>query len=161
MKRTILVMLIKLIATPCFAQEIETDGLFSIEGTEWRCVGVEFKLLPFTNSPPMSIELIDETVYFTERSIQTSSGNIGILQEMDTYLDFLVFSVAWGVSGINVFWHASDDVSFMVLQPTIGVGIFSSIIRLRFPGGGKRIVGFGFGFMFKIDDDDWTPPDVE
>ena len=43
---------------------------------------------------------IDDTVYFTERSVQTTSGNIGILDDVDTYLDFLVFSVAWGrISG--------------------------------------------------------------
>ena len=36
MKRTILVVLMSVvIVTPCFAQEIEPDGLFSIEGTRW------------------------------------------------------------------------------------------------------------------------------
>lgn len=36
MKRTILVaLMIVMLATPCFAQEVEPDGMFSIEGTSW------------------------------------------------------------------------------------------------------------------------------
>jgi hypothetical protein len=33
---TLAVLLVVMVATPCFTQELETDGLFSIEGTLWR-----------------------------------------------------------------------------------------------------------------------------
>ena len=37
MKRKILVVLMAvMVATPCLAQEVEPDGLFSIEGTAWQ-----------------------------------------------------------------------------------------------------------------------------
>ena len=36
MKKTILVVLMAvMLTTPCLAQEIETDGIFSLEGTRW------------------------------------------------------------------------------------------------------------------------------
>jgi len=36
MKRTILVMLmVVIIVTPCFAQEIGPEGIFSLHGTKW------------------------------------------------------------------------------------------------------------------------------
>jgi hypothetical protein len=144
MKKTILVVLLAvMIATPCFAQEIETDGLFSLEGTEWRRIGVAIR----TAIPPF--RLIDDTVYFTDRSVQTTSGTIGILEDVDTYLDFLVFSVAWEA---RVFHTA-----MMILQPAIGVGVFSGLVydMGSHLGSPIRLVGVSFGVMFKIDDDDW------
>ena len=151
MKKSILVMLlVVIVATPCLAQEIEPDGLFSIAGTEWRRIGVKIIWRPSYTSEPF-ISLYDETVYFTDRSIETSTGNIGILQYAFPYLDFLVFSVAW-----------SQLFEIMVLQPTLGVGMFSFI---DYVGAGYPTIiipiGVAFGFMFKIDDDDWTPPEDE
>ena len=44
MKKTILaVLMVVMIATPCFAQEVEPDGLFSIEGTKWRVCTILFQ----------------------------------------------------------------------------------------------------------------------
>ena len=41
MKKTILVvLLVLLVSVPCAAQEIEPDGLFSIEGTKWLIMSV-------------------------------------------------------------------------------------------------------------------------
>ena len=156
MKRTLLALLmIVMITTPCFAQEIETEGLFSIEGTTWKCIGVAIQIL----EPPF-ISLYNETVIFEDRTVQTTSGNIGILQYGYPPLDFLVLSVARAVLYEGAFRR---DYATMVLQPTIGVGMFSSIIREvdRYSRIDKRFIGFGFGFMFKVDDDDWTPPEGE
>ena len=37
MKKTIIaILMVVMVATPCFAQEVETDGLFSIDGTLWE-----------------------------------------------------------------------------------------------------------------------------
>ena len=143
MKKTILVVImVVMIATPCLAQEIEPDGLFSLEGTEWRRIGVAIR----TAIPPF--RPIDDTVYFTDRTVQTTSGTIAIIWDVDNYLDFLVLSVAWGGS----IYHRA----MMILQPAIGVGVFSGLVydmsRITSP---PRLVGVSFGVMFKIDDDDW------
>ena len=142
MKKTILlVLMVALLATPCFAQEVETDGLFSIEGTTWRRIGVAISI----GDPPF-ISLYDDTVSFTYQS-----GNI--------YHDFLVFSVA-----------SDHSLSFMILQPTIGVGVYSQLVwieqqlyqpqAMNLPHMGTippLDFGLNFGFMFKVDDDNWTP----
>ena len=121
MKKTILVLLMALVfATPCLAKEIETDEIFSLAGTEWRCIGVGVQIPPVKRT---FIHLYDETVDFSERSIFTTSGNIGILQWVDTYLDFLVFSVAWDRDGQK---HSTTHL-FAVMQPAAGVGMFLSI----------------------------------
>jgi len=145
--------MVVMFATPCLAQELETDGLFSIAGTTWRCIGVRiirFSFLYLGSGSEPGIELYDETVSFTDRSVLTSSGNIGILQDVDTYLDFLVFSVAF-----------HSRLGTMVLQPALGVGIFNSIIQGTMCWQGCATwpipIGMVFGYMFKIDDDDWTP----
>jgi hypothetical protein len=138
MKKTILAVLMAvLIATPCFAQEIETDGLFSIMGTEWRRIGIVFYWSGdmITEVPPY-IRPIDDTVYFTDQ-----------LERYGQYLELGVFTVIW--NGLE---------SIMILQPTIGVGMFYGYRRrfvytmgFRFP------IGVEFGFMFKNDDDDLKP----
>jgi len=155
MKKTILVVLmVILVATPCFAQEVETDGFFSIEGTTWGCIGVRNSWFEFLLGDPF-MSLYYELVYFTDRSVQTSSGNIGILGNVDTYSDFLLFSVAW--RGSNRF---ASYPGFMILQPALGVGMFNSIIWWSFcwgAGCGDPIpIGVNFGYMFKVDDDDWS-----
>ena len=48
MKKTILVVLMALmITTPCFAQEVEPEGFFSIEGTLWQALSMGVQILPF------------------------------------------------------------------------------------------------------------------
>ena len=145
MKRTILAISMAIvIATPCFAQEIESDGLFSIEGTEWMRIGVAIQIL----EPPF-ISLYHDTVRFTDLS--------GII-----YQDFLVFSVV-----------SEMRYSFMVLQPAIGIGFYGQLIWIAMPSRGSSALfngpvppirfGLNFGFMFKIDDNLLPPeePDVE
>jgi len=144
MKKTILVVLmVVMIATPCFAQGVETDGLFSIVGTEWRCIGVAVYFgFPFW-------DVLDYTVYFTERSVESSSRTIGILQNVDTYRDFLIFSVAWYRSFSR---PQETDGSIMILQPALGVGTFSAWTRYYSSSTERLHLGrVGFGFMFKID----------
>ena len=48
MKRAILVVLtVALVITPCFAQEVETEGLFSLDGTLWRLYDVGYAIYPY------------------------------------------------------------------------------------------------------------------
>ena len=151
LKRTILVALIAvMMTTPCFAQEEEMDEIFSIAGTEWRCIGVGLQIPP-VNRP--LIHLYDETVDFSERSVFTASENIGILQWVGSYLDFLVFSVAWD--------SQSDKTSishlFMVMQPALGLGMFFEVTRSsrdpKIPYWGIFIpwVRISTGIMIKIN----------
>ena len=47
MKKTILVVIMAiLIATSCFAQEVEPDGIFSLHGTVWQAEQVLWLLPP-------------------------------------------------------------------------------------------------------------------
>ena len=133
MKRTILALLmVALAATPCFAQEIETDGIFSIFGTQWSCIGVSISC-----SLGCRPSFFDETVWFTDRTIETSSGTIGILQYVDTYRDFLVLSVAWDgdrwLPDCNVGNAYYVEAAIYVMQPTVGIGTFlKRSIRCRY-----------------------------
>jgi hypothetical protein len=148
-KIILLVVLVVVISIPCFAQEVETDGIFSIGGTAWKCRG-----LKVTWAQPF-IELYDETVYFTDKSVETTSGNIGILRDVDTYLDFLIFSVAWGeISRWGDPWMYQYTMEgIMILQPAIGLGTFSSLIWKPTPTAIRLITGVVFGYMIKC------PPD--
>ena len=48
MKKTIsAVLMVVIVSTPCFAQEIEPDGLFSIDGTEWQISPIGVVIFPF------------------------------------------------------------------------------------------------------------------
>lgn len=48
MRKSILVVLIAVMITiPCFAQGIEPEGNFSIEGTEWQALPTGLQILPF------------------------------------------------------------------------------------------------------------------
>ena len=135
----ILVMLITLIATPCFAQEIEPDGIFSIEGTTWWCIGIAF----YSSEP--FIRPFDDTVYFPDL-------------EGRYYGDFLVFSIGLGQFYTSYPYYGSG---IGILQPTIGIGMFELLMWKQIYTS-ATLVGVGFGLMFKIDDDDWwLPPEVE
>jgi hypothetical protein len=127
---------------------VEPDGLFSVAGTRWECIGISF-------GPNQPIIPVDYIVWFSERTVRTSSGKIGVLGDVRTYLDFLVFSVAW--RGANLF---APYPGFMILQPALGVGMFSSL-RWQKAYQYRVFLGVEFGVMFKIDDDDWAPPEVE
>ena len=140
MKKTIVMLMVVMVATPCLAQEIKPEGLFSIEGTEWMYIAVGVAYWP----PPFFL-LYNDILRFTNRSVQISSGNIDIPFVCDCYLDFLVFSVA-----------LEPLVGIMILQPVLGVGMFAGIAWdcdfvtesyvscfLPLP------VGVKFGYMFK------------
>ena len=59
-KAVLTVLMLVVIVTPCFSQELEPDGLFSIEGTEWMCIGLAFLI-----SPPFIMPVVS-TFSFTD-----------------------------------------------------------------------------------------------
>ena len=119
MQRTILVVLIVLvIAKPFFAQLVEPDGLFSMEGTRWGYCGTgPVSNFPFIGGGCFSLDFYEGTVYWCagENSCKARPGW--------SYYDYLAVSILAGTYSIessNPNW--STIVASMQL---IGIGIFT------------------------------------
>ena len=55
MKKTILAILTAvMVATPCFANEIEPEGIFSLHGTLWQALPIGLQIFPFPIVMPLS-----------------------------------------------------------------------------------------------------------
>ena len=146
MRNTILgILIVTLVATPCFAQEVEPDGLFSIGGTLWR-FGTE---ITFSTRPPfLHINNINAELGFHQGTIYRCSEDDCKLLPDVSYMDSPVLSIAYSFD--------SFGFGLIVLQP-IGLGI-TTYFGTFFPGG----PGFFYSItmMFKVEDN-WTPPGVE
>ena len=115
MKKGILaVLIILMVAIPSLAQEVEPDGLFSINGTLWSYdesyFGVGGGGLYFIR---YYLGFHDGTVYY-------SAGPMGIpddflVSDEAIYLDFIAFSI--------FFMRRSTAFVGGVLYPAIGVGL--------------------------------------
>ena len=156
MKKTILALIIVVIAsTPCLA-EVETEGLFSLDGTLWRIFAVEF-----TNNyfPPLHI-VSDSMIGFYQGREWGWSDNCydhGCQYGASHYADLGLISVAWYVN-IGSFWN----YYLAIVQPAIGFGLFTwgdMNCGLSFAGFSCNWA-YGIGMMYKINDD-WTSPGVE
>ena len=153
MKKTtlavLIVLMVALVATPCFAQEVEPDGMFSIEGTLWR----SHEILFFT-FPPFVIVGSDEMGFYKGKVYyyKTYGGQYFPI-ERSSYIDLLMVSIAYGIEGIL----GEGRMSLAIMQPIgIGVRISSGIINFS----PLKIPFFTIGTLYKIEDG-WTPPDVE
>ena len=106
MKKTILVMLMAvMIATPCLAQEIEPEGIFSVHGTIWQ------QYLQITILPIPSIHSTDFKRHFY-------GGRVYDHDEVYTrgfYVDLLAVSFSFYFSP----W--GNEIGIML--PAIGRGI--------------------------------------
>jgi len=81
MKKTILVVLIMIaVATPCFAQEVEPEGFFSIEGTLWQALSMGVQILPFPSLVSLDWEFgfYGGKKYFFSTATHLSAGG-GVL----------------------------------------------------------------------------------
>ena len=131
-RKSILVSLIAvMIATPCLAQEVEPDGLFSIEGTEWRGVGF-----------PLGIQM---ALRFYEGNIYLNLGvpwSPSVILTLDgTYLDLLVVSFFEGTSS------SGRTTVFGMMQPT-GIGVVVLIRRSE-----TSLPKIDIRMLIKVDDD--------
>ena len=152
MKRTILVVIIvALVVTPCFAQEIEPERIFSIEGTLWR--GWFIGLLtfpPFVRIPGSgSIGFHQETVYFCSETTECTPSS-GYNNFIDSPLGSIVFDTYFEVGNLGF--------ELIILQP-FGFGVLMS------SGCSKAEDSFVtctslMGILFKVEDN-WTPPEPE
>ena len=142
MKRTVLVVLMALVfATPCFAQEVEPDGLFSIEGTRWRTCGISatIELLGFQGFN-FNIGCSRTSYGFYEGKVYSCNAlNFCLPQEPSAYIDTPLVSIAYiGQSFLQ-------DLYLFIMQ-TSGFGVYTRLYSLVLGG------GFETGIMFKVDD---------
>ena len=152
MKKTILLVLMAVIlATPCFAQEVEPEGIFSVDGTLWSLCYIEFGLAGFEFTSSMdctSVGYYQDKVYWCEEGSFCSATNM--------------FYIDLGLVGITYISVLGNGLAIM--QPSIGLGVYSQIgfspgdcaPRYCLPPS----FGISIGIMFKTDDN-WTPPEVE
>ena len=139
MKRTIIVLLVALmVATPCLAQEIEPDGLFSIDGTKWQALPIGLQIFPLPG------------IWETDGLEFGFYGGEG-------YIDMLVFSIFnTGYSLSTCLTGGGSTSYFGILQP-IGIGIVVELYVSSSPGVPAML---NIGFLIKISND-WEPPEVE
>ena len=162
MKKTILVLLMAvMIATPCFAQEVEPEGLFSVDGTLWIWCEVGFaSYRPFFSTNWRELGFYKGKVY--------DCNPPGFDNPNYSYVDSLVFSVAYGIDKYPTTGGAAVDYFLAIMQPAIGLGVCTGL-QLGFIIGGCGLHGcvpsmlyfkYTIGIMTKIDDN-WIPPEIE
>lgn len=144
MKKTILAVLMAvLIATPCFAEEVEPEGIFSLEGTLWNVCSVFFPPLD-----PYGIEVTCDLDYGFHHGIVYGCKNAGLgyscWQTHVKYIDTPVISILYGVT------LTPPSILLAILQ-TSSFGVLTAYMPP---------ISFWLGIMSKTDDN-WTPTEVE
>ena len=151
MKKPILVILMAImIATPCLAQEIEPEGIFSIEGTLWSItsIGVSI-LLPF-------VGIVNSNLGFYQgEAYRYSTDGYASRMGESFYIDYPVVSIAFFSYG-----SCGERYVLALMQPS-GFGVITSIgVYGGYGYGCSAYAEYTIGVMTKIQDD-WTPPEVE
>ena len=146
MKKTFFVVLMAvMVATPCLA-EVETEGLFSIDGTIWYMCGVFFywpSALPVRWECGMSgLAFYQGKIYDCSETHCAARPNPSIESGICSYVDLGVMSFVFDLE-----YHY--DVVLAILQP-IGLGVFTDT-SLEAP------FRDGIGIMYKTNDN-WKPP---
>ena len=158
MKQTILVALIAvMVATPCLAQEVEPDGLFSLHGTKWVTMEV-FMELPWIRASYDSFYLgfYNKQTYFSDDGIQWNDQGI---YEWNSYVDLGL------ISFINLSMMTGPGFDFRIAVTPLGVGTIMSFGIIIYQGTPpfpqpRNAFWLRIGLMIKLDND-WTPPDIE
>jgi hypothetical protein len=150
MKKTIIaVCLVLMVTTPCLAQEVELDGIFSIEGTVWQTLPIGLQIFPFPWLEPdhdLQFGFYGGEVYPDLQSVNKSF-----------YMDMLLFSIFGTDYSMSTPPGAvSTSAYFGIVQP-IGIGtvIVSSYQCCFLP-----IPTIWVTMVIKTGDD-WTPSGVE
>lgn len=149
MKKAILVVLmVVMVITPCFALEVELDGIFSLDGTLWQYFRPEIHFGNTAGQPYFDIGVNSGEVGFYQGSVYWCSENG--CGSGGPYIDTPVIGIFFTL------WFWSIDL--WVMQPTVGIGLTTTCYcgGVSYTSG----CGFGIGMMFKIDNN-WSPPDVE
>ena len=165
MKKTVLVVLMMvMLGTPCLAQEVEPNGLFSIEGTRWRTceisASIEFGFddnhsgFDFSiGCPANSYGLYEEKVY------SCSEDTRCLTLRSYSYIDTPLVGIAHSSSESDLL-----DVDLFIMQPG-GFGVHTSVqehfrMHYWYPDTNYESwkITFRMGIMFKLDNN-WEPPE--
>jgi len=154
MKKTILaVLLVLVVATPCFAQEVETDGIFSIEGTLWQSLPIAVGMVTEPFIPiPLPIPGFEFSIGFDGGEVYPPAE--GFITN-GFYQDFLVASIFGFKSRRRLpMGYFAEATGFGILQP-IGIGmLLTHYTSFGVPSQGTMMI------LIKVDND-WTPPEGE
>ena len=160
MKRTILVVLIAVMfATPCLAQEIEPEGMFSIEGTRWdnNCqigFGIVCGVSPFICLPQVGWRCDYDDWAFYEGDVYRCTDDHCYIDSNFSYIDTPLVSICSHIE--TSFFEGHYE--FAILQPS-GFGVYTNFLWAY---GGKKgisaLLSISIGTMFKVDND-WSPYD--
>ena len=145
MKNIILALVIVvMVSTPCFA-EVETEGLFSVDGTFWIACG-----------KPHGTGLGSNPSYNCDKELGFYQGRV--------YGDFRTLSPSYDdLLGISfAFEYQNRGNLFRAIMLPIGLGVFSwnEIIPPDCARCAPKYYYYETGILLKINDD-WTPPGVE
>ena len=147
MKQTILVVLtVLMFATPCLAQEIEPDGIFSIDGTYWE--GESF----FIRAP-------EPQPYPLTLAVGFAGGEVYSLFYKDVrpsatsfYADLLVASIfMYKYNGEGEDQSITMERAFGIILPAAGIGIMHWEFTLHTPSVLAML-------LLSKTEDNWTPP---
>ena len=150
MNKTVLIVLMALmIATPCLAQELEPDGIFSLHGTLWKpCV------IGLTTTPPFVLIGCLETIGFYQDTVYPCTEREGCNPDSDyTYIDSFLVSIVYK----SKFEVGNVALELYILHPS-GFGVY---MLSGFNSGdafGLPTCLSAIGIAFKVDDD-WKPPE--
>lgn len=152
MKKTILAVLMAvMIATPCLAQEVEPEGMFSIEGTLWETLPIGLQILPFPFIWPMN----DLQIGFYGGEVYLDGSKRFV--ENSFYADMLVCSVFSGSYKNTSIGYVGSSVWYSgILQP-VGIGM---VFGITFGGGAITVPMIHVALLIKTDNN-WTPPAIE
>jgi hypothetical protein len=135
MKKTVLVVLMSLMfATPCLAENVKPDGLFSIEGTLWAIEGED-----------------GESFGFYEGNVHISiEMNLCIEIMSSSYHDYLIFSLFSYKVDAGVTPNPYKIKCTGILFPILGIGF---AIENDDQGGSK----YKRQYLFNKANDSWQP----
>jgi hypothetical protein len=152
MKKIILVALIAvMLTTPCFAQEVEPEGIFSVDGTLWGQCEIVFNT---TWGPFFSMNCDKELGFYQGKVYGCKYYEDYFCAVIASYVDLGVVSIAWDIYPWNYY--------LAIMQSTIGFGAFTWGYRECGSHGGVPVCAFGYsiGIICKINDN-WIPPGIE
>ena len=147
-KITLTVLLIAMLATPCLAQEVKPDGIFSVEGTRWvSCwIGLTSSEPPIRTGCNSILGFYQGTIYACVEEDNCNPLPDHIFSY--SYSDLLVFSIL----NMAIDPLYGDDSSVAIMLPCgLGVERFLSSDPLGLSS---------IGIMFRVDND-WKPPEFE
>ena len=146
MKKTIIVaLMVLLVSTPCFAQEVEPEGIFSIEGTYWESLPTATWTIPKLPYPfYCSVGFAGGEVFLSPSVLVSGTTRTN-------YINMLAFSIfiieVEPAAPTSKFGQA---VGFGILQPAFGLGFMTWIGWYHEPT-------ITLMLLSKTDDN-WTPP---